>query len=106
MQPTTASAPWPPLLGDVHRREPGVIEDLECFLGKPRILVDVSGVRGDLLLAQIAQHGAQLIVLVGQLEEVERWITEALHVGQIRCMAARRHRSRNTKSAGMVVAPR
>jgi len=23
------------LLGDVHRREPGVIEDLECFLKDP-----------------------------------------------------------------------
>ena len=46
------------LLGDVHRREPGVIEDLECFLGEPGVLVDVGGVRGDLLLAQIAQHGA------------------------------------------------
>jgi hypothetical protein len=49
----------------VHRREPGVIEDLECFLGKPRALINVGGVRGNLLLAQVAEHGAQLIVLVG-----------------------------------------
>ena len=53
------------LLGDVHRGEPGVVEDLECFFRKPGVLVDIGGVRGDLLLAQIAQHGRQLIVLVG-----------------------------------------
>ena len=53
-----------------------------------------------------SSYNTKTSVLVGKLEEVERWITEALHVGQIRCTAARRHRARNTKTPGMVVARR
>ena len=59
------------LLGHVHRVEPGRVQRLERLLGEARLLVDVGGVRGDLLLAQIAQHRTQLVVLLGQLEHIE-----------------------------------
>ena len=39
------------------------------------MLVDVGGVRGDLLLTQVAQHGAQFVVFVGKAEQVEIGIT-------------------------------
>ena len=39
------------------------------------MLVDFGGVRRDLLLAQVAQHGAQFVVFVGKPEQVEIGIT-------------------------------
>jgi hypothetical protein len=49
----------------MHRRETGVVEDLLCFLGKPRVLIDLGCVGSNLFFTQFPQHGAQLIVLVG-----------------------------------------
>ena len=63
------------LLGDVHRVEPGRVQRLQRLLREARILVDVGGVRGDLLLAEIPQHRAQLVVLLGQLEHIEDRVT-------------------------------
>ena len=76
MHVATESAPWPPYSsGTCTAVNPDVVERLERLVGKARFLVDIGGVRRDLLLAQIAQHGAQLVVLLGQLEHIEIRVT-------------------------------
>ena len=76
MQVATASAPCPPYSsGTCTAEKPARVERLERLLRETRMLVDVGGVRRDLLLAQIAQHGAQLVVLIGQPEQIEIGIT-------------------------------
>jgi hypothetical protein len=66
MHAATESAPWPP-------NSSGTC--VERFLGEARVLVDVGGVRCDLFLAQRADRGAELLMLLRQLEQVERRIS-------------------------------
>ena len=76
MQVATESAPCPPYSsGTCTAENPDVVQRLECLVGKTWFLVDIRGVRRDLLLAQIAQHGTQLVVLLRQLEHVEIRVT-------------------------------
>ena len=59
----------------MHRREVRGDECLERLFREARMLVDFGGVGRDLLLAQVAQDGAQFVVFVGKLEQIEIGIT-------------------------------
>ena len=63
------------LLGHVYRIETRRVQRITSLLREPCVLVDVRGVRSDLLLRQRADRRPQLVVLLGQLEHVERRIT-------------------------------
>ena len=77
MQAATESPPSPAvLLRDVDGGEAGRRQRRQSLIGVPGLLVDVGGVWGDLLFAQVTQHRAQLVVLVGELENVKRRVTD------------------------------
>ena len=76
MQVATESAPWPSYSsGTCTAENPDSLSALSASSGKRGFSSTSRGVRGDLLLAQIAQHGTQLVVLLGQLEHVEIRVT-------------------------------
>ena len=50
----------------------GLAEHLERLFGKPLALVDIRGVGRNLLLGEVTEHGAELVVFVGEREQVER----------------------------------
>ena len=59
------------LLGDVHRVEVGLAQRVVGLLRELALLVDLGGVRGDLVVADGSDRLAQHLVLVGQPEQVE-----------------------------------
>ena len=67
------------MLGDVDGGKTGLAEHLECLFGKPCALVHIRGVGCNLLLGEVTEHDAELVVFVRELEQVERRVAELCH---------------------------
>ena len=79
MHVATESAPWPSYSSGTWTAEkPDVVQRFERLVREPRILVDVGRVRRDLLFTQRAKHLAELVVLIGQLEQIKLRITRPI----------------------------
>jgi hypothetical protein len=59
----------------VYGVEAGRVQRLQRLLGKAGLRVDVRGMRGDLFFRQRADRRPQLVVLLRELEQIERRIS-------------------------------